>query len=190
MRFLTVITAIGLLFSASAFSANAQDSVKELAAKASDELRLLTAFQTLERMTSQMNHFIVYAIQAERGGWDAREFNNVPEGVNANFYMIRGTAEDVQIEIARANKSIIKSKVATEDELKSAEAVIESMDSLLNLAPQIADMVKAGELDAAAVLYRESGQPAHESALRGSQSSVGTVSKRLGKTLLDIRIAK
>ena len=84
----------------------------------------------------------------------------------------------------------MKSKVATEDELKGAAVVKESLDALVALAPQIADMVKAGDLDAAAVHYYESGKPAYESALRGTQSAVGTVSKRLGKTLLDIRIAK
>ena len=84
----------------------------------------------------------------------------------------------------------MKSKVATEDELKSAEAVIDNLNVLVSLAPQIADMVADGELDAAAVLYHETGQLAHENALRGAQSSVGTVQKRLGKTLLNIRIAK
>ncbi|MBT8460773.1 MAG: hypothetical protein KJN60_13975 [Boseongicola sp.] len=190
MRFLSVATAIGLLFAASILPANAQESVKELAAKASAELRLLTAFQTLERMTSQMNHFLVYAVEAERGGWDVIEFNNAPDGNSANAYMIRSTSEDIQLEIARANSSIMKSKVATEDELKDAEATMASLGVLVSLAPQIADMVAEGELDAAAVLYHETGQPAHENALRGAQSSVSTVQKRLGKTLLMIRVAK
>ena len=190
MRFLSTVATIGLLIVASVFPAHAQESTKELAAKASAELQLLTAFQSLERMASQMNHFLVYAIQAERGGWEAREFNNVPEGASANFYIIHATAEDLQVDVARANRTIVKSKVAIEDELKGAETILESMGSLLNLAPQIADMVKAGELDAATALYRKSGHPAYESALRSAQSSVGTVSSRLGKTLLDIRIAK
>ncbi len=190
MRILSVAAVIGLLFVASVFPANAQESVKDLAAKASAELRLLTAFQTLERMTSQMSHFLVYAIEAERGGWDIVEFNNAPDGTNANVYMIRSTAEDVQLEIARANNSIMKSTVATEDELKGAEATVANLGVLVSLAPQIADMVAEGELDAAAVLFQESGQPAHENALRGAQSSVSTVQKRLGTTLLMIRVAK
>ena len=190
MRILTMAAALGLFFATSVIPANSQESVKELATKASAELRLLTAFQTLERMTSQMNHFLVGAIEAERGGWAVVEFNNVPEGTNANAYMIRSTAEDAQLEIARANKTILKSKFATEEELKGAQAAIEGIGLLLDLAPQIADMVKAGELDAAGLLYLESGKAAFESALRGSQSSASTVSKRLGKTLLDIRIAK
>lgn len=190
MRLLSVLTMTGLLLAASVFPAKAQESVKELAAKASEEFRLLTAFQALERAANQMNHFLVYTIEAERGGWDAREFNNVPEGASANYYIIRATEEDVEIDIARANRSIMKSKVANEDELKSAESVMKSMGSLLDLAPQIANLVKAGEVDAAAVLYREIGQASFENALRGAQSSVSTVSRRLGKSLLDIRIAK
>ena len=190
MRSLFMAAAIGLFVVVSISPANAQDSVKDLAAKASAEMRLLTAFQTLERMTSQLNHFLVYAIVSERGGWDIVEFNNAPEGYDTNAYIIRSTAEDVQLEIGRANSSIMKSKVATEDELKNAETAMDSLGILISLAPQIADMVAEGELDAAAILYRETGQPAHENALRGAQSSVSTVQKRLGKTLLMIRVAK
>ena len=190
MRYLSMATAIGLYFALSAFPASTQESIKELAAKASAELRLLTAFQTLERITSQMNHFLVYSIEAERGGWDVVEFNNSPSGNSANAYMIRSTAEDIQLESVRANSSIMKSKVATEDELKSAEAAVDNLNVLVSLAPQIANMVAEGELDEAAVLYHETGQPAHENALRGAQSSVSTVSRRLNKTLLKIRIAK
>ena len=190
MRFLSMTALLCLLFAASTFPTNAQESVKEMAAKASAELRLLTSFQTLERMTSQMNYFLVYAIEAERGGWDVVEFNNAPSGNSANAYMIRSTAEDVQIASARANSSIMKSKVATEDELKGAEAAIANLTVLVSLSGQIADMVANGKLDEAAVLYHELGQPAHENALRGAQSSVSTVQKRLGKTLLDIRVAK
>lgn len=190
MRFLAVAAVTGLFFIASTIPSNAQESVKELAAKASAELRLLTNFQTLERMTSQMNYFLVYAVEAERGGWEVIEFNNAPDGSSANAYMIRSTSEDVQLEIARANSSILKSKVATDDELNSAKATVAKLGVLISLAPQIADMVAEGKLDAAAVLYHETGQPAHESALRGAQSSVSTVQKRLGKTLLKIRVAK
>lgn len=190
MRYLAKATAFSLYFALSAFPASAQESIKDLAAKASAELRLLTAFQTLERMTSQMNHFLVYAIEAERGGWDIVEFNNAPDGNSSNPYIIRKTSENIQSESAQAIKSITKSKVATEDELKSAEAAIDNLNVLISLAPQIADMVAEGDLDAAAVLYHETGQPAHENALRGAQSSVSTVQTRLTKTLLKIRIAK
>ena len=190
MRKLTVATAICIFFTISVHSAIAQETVKDLASKASAELRLLTAFQTLERMTNQMNYFLIYSVEAERGGWDVVEFNNAAYDGSANAYMIRSTAEDVELEIARANSSIMKSKVATEDELKSAEATMASLGVLLSLAPQISDLVEEGALDQAALLYRETGQPAHENALRGALSSVGTVQKRLGKTLLSIRIAK
>ena len=190
MRYLSMATAFGLCLALFAFPANAQESVKELAAKASAELRLLAAFQTLERMTSQMNHFLVYAIEAERGGWNVIEFVNDADVGSTNSYAIRSTSEDIQIESARANSSIMKSKVATEDELKSAETAFNNLKVLISLAPQIAGMIAEGELDKAAVLYHETGQPAHENALRGAQSSVSTVSKRLGKTLLKIRIAK
>lgn len=190
MRIFSIATAFGLFFALFVSPANAQDSVKDLAAKASAELRLLTAFQALERMTSQMNHFLVYAIEAERGGWGVLEIIDTANSYGSNAFVIRGTSADVQLESARANSSIMKSKVATEDELKSAEAVIDNLNVLVSLAPQIADMVADGELDAAAVLYHETGQLAHENALRGAQSSVGTVQKRLGKTLLNIRIAK
>ncbi len=182
--------AFGLCFALSAFPASAQESIKELAAKASAELRLLTSFQTLERMTSQMNHFLVYAIEAERGGWNVIEFVNAADVGSTNAYAIGSTSEDIQVESARANSSIMKSKVASEDELKSAEAAFDNLNVFVSLAPQIANMVAEGKLDEAAVLYHETGQPAHENALRGAQSSVSTVSKRLGKTLLKIRIAK
>ena len=74
MRIFSIATAFGLFFALFVSPANAQDSVKDLAAKASAELRLLTAFQALERMTSQMNHFLVYAIEAERWGVVAGAF--------------------------------------------------------------------------------------------------------------------
>ena len=135
MRSLFKAAAIGLFVVASISPANAQESVKELATKASAEMRLLTAFQTLERMTSQINHYLVYAIEAERGGWDIVEFNNAPEGYDTNAYIVRSTAEDVQFEIGRANSSILKSKVATEDELKNAEAAMDSLGVLVALAP-------------------------------------------------------
>jgi len=185
MRSLSRTMALGLCFVFFAGVANAQESVKDLAATASAELRLLIAFQTLERMTSQMDHFLIYSIQAERGGWSVNTVKHVE-----NSYVIRSTAEDMQVEVARAINSIKKSKVATEDELTSAAAVEESLTVLITLASQIADLVDTGELDAAASSYRETGQTAHENAIRGTQSSVGTVQKRLGKTLLKIRIAK
>lgn len=141
-------------------------------------------------MTSYVNHFLVYAIEAERGGWGARRLTMEYKARSFNSYVIHRASADVQVDIGRANSSIMKSKAATEDELKSAEAIHDNLNVLVALSSQIADMIKDGKLDAAAVLYHEAGQPAHENALRGAQSSVGTVQKRLGKTLLKIRIAK
>ena len=163
---------------------NAQDSVKELAAKASGELRLLNSLQTLEWMTSQINHFMVYSIEAERGGW------RVMEKEVGNDYAIRSNAARVQEEAARASSSIQKSKVATEGELEGAETAVQNLNVLLALAPQIADLISAKEFDQAATLYKENGQSAHDNAIRGAQSSMTTVQKRLGKTLLDLRIAE
>lgn len=185
MRSLIIVALFTIM---SATPATAQETIKDLAAKAHAELRLLNSFQTLERMTSQMNHFFVSSIQAERGGWIVVEFVNPTD--DENSYMIRSTAEDVQIEVARASKSISKSKVATDDELANAKSAVENLNSLLALAPQIADMVSAGELDAADLLYHQTGQPAYNNALRGAQSGVGTVQKRLSKTLLKIRVTK
>lgn len=180
---------IGILITLVAVPAGAQSSVKDLAAKASAELRLLTAFQTLERMTSQMNHFLIYAITSERGGWGVLEFVDTTD-YGTNAYVIRSTAEDVEIEVARAKNAISKSKVATTDEMKALTSLSEQLDVLVGLAPQVADMVTAGTLDEASVLYHEVGQPAYENALRNAQSAVGTVQKRLGKTLIGIRVAK
>ena len=186
---LTSLTAIaGAFLAFSALSSAAQNSVKDLAAKASAELRLLTAFQTLERVTSQINHALVYPIQAERGGWDAVKF--VDSTSYNNAFVAQNAVNKTEVEIARAKGGIAKSKVVSDDELKSLDPIIEGLDVLVALAPQIGDMIKAGELDAAAALYQRVGQPAYLDALRGSQSSGRTVSKRLGKTLLDIRIAK
>ncbi len=188
MRFFLTIPVLGVFLLVFLSPAAAQETAKELAAKASAELRLLTSFQTLERMTSQMNHFFVSSIQAERGGWTVVEFANPTD--DENSYMIRSTAENLQFEVARANRSISKSKVATEDELANAKSAVENLNSLLALAPEIADLVSAGELDAADLLYHQKGWPAHINALRGAQSGVGTVQKRLSKTLLSIRVAK
>ncbi len=185
MRSLIIVVLFSIM---SVIPATAQETVKDLAAKASAELRLLSSFQTLERMTSQMDHFFVSSIQAERGGWIVVEFVNPTD--DENSYMIRSTAEDVQIEVARANKTISKSKVATDDEPANAKSVVENLNSLLALAPEIADLVSQGELDAADLLYHQSGQPAYSNALRGAQSGVGTVQKRLSKTLLKIRVTK
>lgn len=68
MRTVRSVITIGLLLFLTVSPIHAQEPVKELAAKVSPELRPLSAFQTLERMTSQMNHFLIYAIEAERGG--------------------------------------------------------------------------------------------------------------------------
>lgn len=163
---------------------SAQETVKDLAAKASAELRLLNAFQTLERSTSQMNHILVYAVVAERGGW------RVAAKEVGNDYVLKGTVEDLQPVISRANASIQKSKVATEDELKNADTVIASFGTLFDLAPQISELISSDEFDAAANLYKEEGHAAYESALNNAQSGVSTSQKRLGKTLLGIRIAK
>jgi hypothetical protein len=168
----------------SVLSASAQDSTKELAAKATDELRLLSSLQQLERMTSQVNHFLVYSIEAERGGW------RVMEKEIGNDYAIRSNADRAKVEIVRAFNSVKKSKSATDDEVKGAKAAFENLNILIALAPEIADLITADEFDAAAALYRDTGQRAHDLALRGAQSSVGTIQKRLGKTLLGIRMAK
>lgn len=184
MRSSLLILATGLCIALSGLTASAQDSVKELAAKASAELRLLNAFQTLERMTSQMNHFIVYSIEAERGGW------RVLEKEVGNDYAILSNAARAQEEAGRASNSIQKSKVATVDELGGAESAVQNLNVLLALAPQIANLIAAKEFDEAAALYREVGQAAHANAIRGTQSSMTTVQKRLSKTLLSIRTIK
>ena len=184
MRILSIVTAITFFLVSSALPAIAQDSTKDLAVRASAELRLLTAFRTLERMTSQMNHFIVYGLLAERGGW------RVVEKDVGNAYIIQATAESAEVEVARAYSSIKKSKVATEDEKKNAESAVENLNVLIALAPELAALIEAGNLDAAAGLYRETGHSAHEAAFRGAQSSVGTVHKRLGKTLLEMRFSE
>ncbi|MCU9849813.1 hypothetical protein OEZ60_17585 [Defluviimonas sp. WL0024] len=174
----------GLCLALSGLSANAQETAKELAAKASDELRLLTSLQVLERMTSQVNHFLVYSIEAERGGW------RVMEKEIGNDYAIRSNADRAAAEVATAYNSVKKSKFATEDELKGAEAAFENVNVLIALAPQIADLILAKDFDAAAALYRETGQSAYDGANRGAQSATTTVQKRLGKTLLSIRVVK
>lgn len=163
--------------------ASAQETVKELASKASAELRLLSSLQTLERMTSQVNHYLVYGIEAERGGW------RVLEKEVSNDYALHSIAHRAQLEIVRVNNSIQRNKAATEDELKGADSAVENLEVLLGLTPQIADLISTKELDAAAALYREIGQSAHDKAIRGAQSSIATVQSRLSKTLLGIRTA-
>lgn len=184
MRAIGNAVAISLVLAITILPVNAKETVKDLAAKASAELRLLTAFQTLERMTGQMNHFLIYVIEAERGGWRV-----IAKDVS-NHYVLIGTAEDLLTEIGRASSSIRKSKVATEDELKSAETVVEQLRILIDLAPMVSGLISTGAFDEAAVLYKEEGHAAYESAIRNAQSGVITSQKRLGKTLLDIRIAK
>ncbi len=184
MRALGMALATGLCFTLSGLPAHAQETPQQLAARASAELRLLGSLQVLERMTSQLNHYMVYSIEAERGGWRAMEKEI------GNDYVIRSNADSAKLEVARAHSSIRKSDVATEDELKGAEAAVENLNVLIELAPQIAEMILADEFDAAAALYKETGQPARDHAIRGAQSSIGTVQKRLGKTLLSIRTAK
>ncbi len=188
MRISSIFTVLCLFSVISMSPATAQETVKELAAKASAEMRLLTSFQTLERMTSQMNHFLIYSIQAERGGWGVLEFVETSDFTNS--YVVKSTAEDVQIEVARASKSISTSKVATDDEIGQAESAVENLDVLVALAPEIAELLSAGDPDAAALLYREKGRPAHINALRNVQSGVSTTQKRLSRTLLNIRVAK
>lgn len=184
MQAIRSAVALSLIFVVSTLPLNAQETVKELAAKASAELRLLTAFQTLERMTGQMNHFLIYAIEAERGGWRV-----VAKDVS-NHYVLLSTVEDLQHEIGRASSSIRKSKVATEDELAGAETIVEQLTVLMGLAPEVSRLISTGAFDEAAALYKEEGHSAYESALGNAQSGVITSQKRLGKTLLNIRIAK
>ena len=167
----------------------AQETVKELAAKAGAELRLLNAFQVLERSTFQMNHVLIYANVAERGGWGALDFVETTD-YGTNSYVIRNEPVDQKPIVARAHNAVQKSKVATEDEKKGAAIVMENLDLMFALAPKIADLFVAGEFDQASALYHEEGQPVFEAAVRNAQSGVVTVQKRLGKTLLEMRIAK
>ena len=131
-----------------------------------------------------MNHILVYAVEAERGGW------RVAAKEVGNDYVLSGTVEDLQPEVNRANASIRKSKVATDDELRNADTVVASFKTLFDLAPQISELISNDKFNEAAFLYKEEGLAAYQDALRNAQSGVITSQKRLGKTLLGIRIAK
>ena len=146
MRSFWTAIAASLCLVLATMPAGAQETAKDLAARASAELRLFNALQVLERMTSQVNHFIVYSIEAERGGW------RVMEKEIGNDYAIRSNADRAQVEIVRAHSSIQKSKVATEDELKGADAAVDNVNVLIALAPQIADLITARNFDAARAL--------------------------------------
>lgn len=131
-----------------------------------------------------MNNILIYSVVAERGGW------RVAAKEVGNDYVLSGTVEDLRPGINRASASIRRSKVATDDELRNAETVLASIETLFELAPQISDLILTDQFDEASVLYKKEGHAAYESALTNAQSGVITSQKRLGKTILKIRIAK
>lgn len=184
MRAITFTIAVALAMASSFLPVSAQETVKNLAKKASAEQQLMNAFQTLERQTFQMNNILIYSVVAERGGW------RVAAKEVGNDYVLSGTVEDLRPGINRASASIRRSKVATDDELRNAETVLASIETLFELAPQISDLILTDQFDEASVLYKKEGHAAYESALTNAQSGVITSQKRLGKTILKIRIAK
>lgn len=166
----------------------AQESAPDLAASAGNDLRLLQAFQSLERATNQMDHYVAYGIIASAGGWlviDAYGDNPV-----SNSYVIRNNADDQAIEVARAGATVARSKTATETDKKNAEAAVSSIGDVLETALVIADLLEAEDLDAAASLYREKSTLSRDSALGAVQTANSNIQIRLGKTLTAIRLIK
>lgn len=166
----------------------AQETASDLAVSAGNDARLLQAFQSLERATNQMDHYVAYGIIASGGGWlviDAYGENPV-----SNSYVIRNNADDQALEVARAGATIARSKTATDTDKKNAEAAVASIDDVLENALVIADLLEAEDHDAAVSLYREELVLSRESALRAVQTANSDIQKRLGKTLTGIRLIK
>ena len=131
-----------------------------------------------------MNHFLIYGVVAERGGWKV-----IAKDVR-NDYVVLGTAEDIQPEMGRAYNSILKNKFVSDDEKVGAEIVLENLQVLISIAPKISEQIVEGNFDEAAILYKRTGYAAYDAALLNAQSGVATVQRRLSKTLLLLRVAK
>ena len=73
------------------------------------------------------------------------------------------------------------------DNARQIKALIERQ---FEATKEIADALNAKDYEAARQIYREKGQDTYSVAIRLVQSSIGNLQKRLGKTLLQIRVVK
>lgn len=188
MAKISYVVLLALLLKLLPTSALAQESASDLAARAGNDARLLQAFRSFECAAHQMDHYVAYGIIASAGGWlvvDAHGDDPV-----SNSYVIRNNVEDQAIEIARAGATVSRSKTATETDKSNAEAAVSSIDTVLETALTIANLLEAGNPDAAAALYREKSVSSRDSALRFAQTAISEIQKRMGKKLIAIRVRK
>ena len=145
--------------------------------RAKAELELLTALYSLERLANQMNHILVYAVTAERGGWRA-----LGTGIG-NDYAIASNANNVDQQLDRLNARIRSNPSVSDAALADMIEVINAIDLLTTLGPEITDLMRARAFDEAIELYRLAGQPAYHTAIRGAHGAIYSVERRLAKAL-------
>lgn len=166
----------------------AQQTLSELAASASDDARVLEAFQNIERAARQVDHYVAYSIIASAGGWlvvDAYGDNPV-----SNSYVIRNNVDDQRLEVSRAAAAVDRSKTATDVEKSNAEAALASMNAVFVASLAIAEILEDGGQGSAAEIYKSSFVEPQEAALRASMTGASEASKRLNRTILAIRFPK
>lgn len=166
--------------------ATAQETPSDLAASAGHDVRLLQAFHTLERAAGQMDHYVAYAIIASSGGW--RVTDGSRGNLIGNGYVIRSNADDLTLEVARAAATVTRSPSATETDVSNAESAASSMETLFDSARTIADLLEVEDMDGAAALYRDRVVEAHAGSIRAVQTSISDVQRRLGRTLIELRM--
>lgn len=166
----------------------AQQTPSELAASASDDARVLQAFQIIERAARQVDHYVAYGIIASAGGWlvvDGAGGNPV-----GNSYVIRNNVDDQRLEVLRAAAAVDRSKTATDAEKGNAKDALASMNAVFTASLAIAEILNVGDPGSAAEIYKSSFIEPQETALRASMTGASVASKRLNMTLLSLRAPK
>lgn len=166
-------------------SASAQESASELAERAGKELELLVAFQTLERSTNKLDRLLTYGVMSSAGGRKLFEF--MDESDYTNPFILGSFSEELQFDAARANATVRRSAIATDDDKENAAAIATGIEALIEAIPEIADAIAASEFARAREIYKDRCQVAFEQGQRVAESAVADVQRRMKDTIHAMR---
>lgn len=166
----------------------AQETQKELAIRASSEMRLLTSFRDMERSLSELNHFLAYGIVASAGGWGVIEVVNTTDYTNS--YVLRNKAGEAQEVAARANAAIQRSDTSSDDQKERSRIFLENLEKMIGATTRITDALTDEEFDTAREIYRDDCQKPFEDARRTIQSTIIELERQLGSTIMKMRLTE
>ena len=112
--------------------ATAQEDAKALSERATEELKLLVAFHTLERSATSKGCLLTYGIVPSTGGW--KVFNLMEGSDYTNFFMMVSLPEEMQLDAVRAKAIIERSSVLTIEDKKNAAAYVAGIKTCTSAA--------------------------------------------------------